>query len=187
MGNGMVRRLLERGDDVVVWNRSPVRACNRAFPGLVVSLLRLPTSTKMPRALHSQDDHRPSDEPMNLPPLIHDPPNHPCAWRRRRRQEKCQKLQAEYSPARVTIAASPKEVIEQSSSGYAFSMLSTPAAARAVFEGPQGVLAGITVRTQHRPIASVHTHTYKTHTHPSSGGEGPGRLRHAGGEGHAGV
>lgn len=76
---GMVRRLLEQGNDVVVWNRSP---------------------------------------------------------------EKSAKLLSEYSAARVTIAPSPKAVLEQAGP-LTFSMLSTPQAAREVFHAPEGILAGV--------------------------------------------
>jgi len=79
MGAGMVRRLLERGDDVIVWNRS----------------LR-----------------------------------------------KSEALLAEYPAPRVTIASTPRQVLEEAGL-MTFSMLSTPEAAHAVFEGPDGVLAGV--------------------------------------------
>ena len=81
MGAGMVRRLLEKGDDVIVWNRSV---------------------------------------------------------------EKSEKLLSEYPVAgRVSIATSPKQVLEEVGEGLTFSMLSTPAAAREVFHAPNGILAGI--------------------------------------------
>lgn len=80
MGAGMVRRLLNRGDDVVVWNRTPAKS---------------------------------------------------------------QQLAAEFQvePGRVTVAASPREVLQ--ACDRTFSMLSTPAAAREVFFAPDGVLAGM--------------------------------------------
>ena len=80
MGAGMVRRLLGRGDDVVVWNRSAAKS-----------------------------------------------------------QQLAAEFQAE--PGRVTVAGSPKEVVE--ACDRTFSMLSTPAAAREVLFAPDGVLAGV--------------------------------------------
>jgi len=84
MGAGMVRRLLEKGDDVIVWNRSV---------------------------------------------------------------EKSEKLLSEYPSTtdriRVRIAKNPKQVLEEVGEGLTFSMLSTPAAAREVFDAPEGILAGI--------------------------------------------
>jgi len=46
-----------------------------------------------------------------------------------------------YSTQRVTVASSPRELVE--SSDITLSMLPTPEASRQVFEGPDGVLAGI--------------------------------------------
>lgn len=45
------------------------------------------------------------------------------------------------SPQRVTISSSPRELVE--SCDITFSMLPTPEASRQVFEGPEGVLAGV--------------------------------------------
>eukprot|EP00636_Phaeomonas_parva_P001633 CAMPEP_0118872570 /NCGR_PEP_ID=MMETSP1163-20130328/14680_1 /TAXON_ID=124430 /ORGANISM="Phaeomonas parva, Strain CCMP2877" /LENGTH=304 /DNA_ID=CAMNT_0006807771 /DNA_START=170 /DNA_END=1084 /DNA_ORIENTATION=+ len=51
-----------------------------------------------------------------------------------------EQLAADY-PGRVTVAGSAREVCE--SADVTFSMLSTPEAAAAVFDGPDGVLAGL--------------------------------------------
>ncbi|KAG5175322.1 2-hydroxy-3-oxopropionate reductase [Tribonema minus] len=58
-----------------------------------------------------------------------------------RSQEKCQQLKDAHG-GRITVASSPREVIE--SVDVTFSMLSTPEASSAVFNGDSGVLAGVT-------------------------------------------
>lgn len=54
---------------------------------------------------------------------------------------KCSELAEKYADKNIVIKDTAREVVEASSVTY--SMLSTPEASRAVFEGDQGVLAGV--------------------------------------------
>ena len=58
-----------------------------------------------------------------------------------RTSSKCDDLKAKFPDATVEIAASAREVVE--ACGIVFSMLSTPEASKAVFEGEGGTLAGV--------------------------------------------
>jgi 3-hydroxyisobutyrate dehydrogenase-like beta-hydroxyacid dehydrogenase len=58
-----------------------------------------------------------------------------------RTKSKCTELQSKFSDKKVLIKDTAKEVIE--ASAVTFSILSTPEASRLVFEGPNGVLAGV--------------------------------------------
>ena len=65
-------------------------------------------------------------------------PHHLLVWNRD--ASKAEALAAEF-PGRVTVAATPKEVV--STAQVTFSMLSTIEASAAVFEGADGMLAGV--------------------------------------------
>lgn len=54
---------------------------------------------------------------------------------------KCDALRARFPDARIDVAASAREVVERAD--VTFSILSTPEASRAVFEGEEGALAGV--------------------------------------------
>eukprot|EP00804_Cyclotella_cryptica_P024653 CCRYP_001643-RA/>CCRYP_001643-RA protein AED:0.32 eAED:0.32 QI:125/1/1/1/0.33/0.3/10/2628/309 len=55
---------------------------------------------------------------------------------------KCQDLKERFPEKSIEVKDTAREVVE--SCGITFSMLSTPEASRAVFEGPDGTLAGVT-------------------------------------------
>lgn len=54
---------------------------------------------------------------------------------------KCTELQAKFPDKTIVVKATAQEVVAEA--GVTYSMLSTPAASQAVFEGPTGVLAGV--------------------------------------------
>jgi len=56
--------------------------------------------------------------------------------------EKCLQFKSKFEGKNIVVASSAKEVVQSAS--ITFSMLSTPAASRAVFDAEDGVLAGVT-------------------------------------------
>jgi len=58
-----------------------------------------------------------------------------------RTAQKCNDLKQQFPHLYIEIKASPKDVVE--SCGVTYCMLSTPEASRAVFDGDDGVLAGV--------------------------------------------
>ena len=60
-----------------------------------------------------------------------------------RSQSKCEDIKSKFPDKHIVVKSTPKEVVE--ACGITFSMLSTPAASRDVFEAENGVLAGVTV------------------------------------------
>lgn len=67
------------------------------------------------------------------------PENPLIIWNRT--SSKCSDFQEKYNQYHVVIASTAKEVVEKSPITYC--MLSTPVASQAVFEGEDGVLAGV--------------------------------------------
>ena len=62
-----------------------------------------------------------------------------------RTPQKCIALKEKFSDKEILIQSTPKEVMEKC--GTVFSILSTPEASRQVFEGENGVLAGVSKDT----------------------------------------
>ena len=58
-----------------------------------------------------------------------------------RRASKCHALKAKFPDKNIQVASSPKEVVQGCT--ITLSMLSTPAASKAVFEAEDGTLAGV--------------------------------------------